>query len=482
MAQWMCNCECEWGTESVNEAEYRRILDAGMGRAVSALVSETDTDAYHETIRDACLRYTAFDPATEGNRSNYLFRVIEATGNLPAYRDSILAALSQSITSRYDRAQHFALAARFAQRGDMAARQAIYSAFFADTLRLWNPRDGSVVGAVEIIALDGWQGFLAVAEHLGALRGTHPQMWFTDGLLTIIERRYGVRECALQLIPVVKEHVHIAAFMTEVFAHRQFITSMRETGDGVSLTYTYTQVESIIARADTSVLRRSLTQWGMKATDDDLRQAATALTRERDPMRAAAYATLFAHRPFPADPAPLLALARGTDLLAAQAALTALAHVAHPSVRVLARELRDDPVRRVMAVDLLVANYADGDAQSIRAMLDEEMPPQVWHWLGYGALRVFAAHPDTAAAPALYCIYERTPCSHCRSRAVRLLCGFGSLPGWMVDECRHDVHPGTRALSAAAETAIVPDGVVWRKGKYCTLRASRLSVRGNVQR
>jgi len=26
------------------------------------------------------------------------------------------------------------------------------------------------------------------------------------------------------------------------------------------------------------------------------------------------------------------------------------------------------------------------------------------------------------------------------------------------------------------------DGVVWRKGKYCTLRASRLSVRGNVQR
>ncbi len=25
-------------------------------------------------------------------------------------------------------------------------------------------------------------------------------------------------------------------------------------------------------------------------------------------------------------------------------------------------------------------------------------------------------------------------------------------------------------------------GVVWRKGKYCTLRASRLSVRGNVQR
>ncbi len=27
-----------------------------------------------------------------------------------------------------------------------------------------------------------------------------------------------------------------------------------------------------------------------------------------------------------------------------------------------------------------------------------------------------------------------------------------------------------------------PIGVVWRKGKYCTLRASRLSVRGNVQR
>ena len=443
----------------MNEAEYRRILDAGMGRAVSALVSETDADAYHETTLDACLRYTAFDPATEGSRSNYLFRVIEATGNLPAYRDSILAVLSQSIASRYDRAQHFALAARFAQRGDMVARQAMYRAFFADTLRLWNPRDGSVVGAAEIIALDGWQGFLAVAEHLGALRETHPQMWFTDGLLTMIERRYGARQCALQLIPVTKEHVHIAAFMTEIYAHRQFVTSMRETGDGLSLTHTYAQVESLITRANTSVLRRSLTQWGVEATEGDLRQAATALARERDPVRAAAYAAFFARRPFPADPAPLLALARSTDLLAAQAALTALAHVTHPSVRALARELRDDPVRRVMAVDLLVANYADGDAHAIHALLDEEMPPQVWHWLGYGALRVFAAHPDTAAMPTLYRIYERIPCSHCRHRAVTLLCGLGSLPGWMVNECRHDAHPGTRASSAAAETAIaiVPD-------------------------
>ena len=450
----------------MNEAEYRRILNAGMGRAVSALVSETDTDAYHETILDACLHYTAFDPATEGNRSNYLFRVIEATGNLPAYRDSILAALTQSIASRYDRAQHFALAARFAQRGDTAARQAMYRAFFADTLHLWNPRDGSVVGAVEIIALDGWQGFLAVAEHLGALCKTYPQMWFTDGLLTMIERRYGARECALRLIPAVKEHVSIAAFMNEISAHRQYITSMRETKDGMSLTYTYTQVESLIARVDTSALRRSLTQWGVAATEDDLYQAATALAGERDPARAAAYATLFARRPFPADPAPLLALARGTNLLAAQAALTALAHVAHSSVRALARELRDDPVRRVMAVDLLIANYADGDAHYIRAMLDEEMPLQVWHWLGYGALQVFAAHPATAAAPALYCIYERTPCSHCRHRAVTLLCGLGSLPDWMANECRHDAHPGTRALSVAAGTAIaiVPDVQGVREG------------------
>ncbi len=100
----------------MDAGEYQRILNAGMGRAVCALAIVPTIPP--EVLLAACLHYTAFDPATEGDRSNYLFRVLEATGDLPAYREAILPSLTESRAHRYDLAQRFALAACFARQGD----------------------------------------------------------------------------------------------------------------------------------------------------------------------------------------------------------------------------------------------------------------------------------------------------------------------------------------------------------------------------
>jgi len=434
----------------MNAVEYHRILNAGMGRAIYILARGADIP--RETLLAACLHYTAFDPATEGDRSDYLFRVLQATGDPPAYRDAIIASLTETDAHRYDLAQRFALAACFARQGDGGARQAIYDAFLANTFRLWNPRDGSVIGAVEIIDLDGWQGFLVVADCLGALGKTREHIWFTDGLLTQLERQFGVQESATALIPVMRTQTNIAAFIAEAQAHRHIVTRTHATAEP-DTSLSYTRVRIFIMQSDGRMLRRSLARWGADATADDLATAARDMASVTDPGRAGAYASLFAHRPFPADPAPLIALARSGDAPAAQAALTALAHVPHPAVRALALELLGDPLRRIMAVDLLAPNYLPGDENRILALLDEEVAPHIWHWLGYGALTVFAAHPE-ASALLLHCIYERTPCSHCRHRAVTLLHhrGRGQLSDEMVEECRHDAHAGTRALAAHVMT------------------------------
>jgi len=433
----------------MDAAEYQRILNAGTGRAVRMLARRADIP--RETLLAACLHYTAFDPATEGDRSRYLFRVLQATGDLPVYRDAILSSLTETGAHRYDLAQRFALAACFARRGDAVARQAIYDAFLANAFHLWNPRDGSVVGAVEIVALDGWQGFLVVAGCLGALGKTHEHIWFTDGLLIQLERQSGAQESATALIPVMQAQKNIAAFIAEAQAHRHVVATARAITQ-TDTPLSYAQLRTFIMQSDGRTLRRSLARWGADATVDDLTVAARDLASVTDLGHARAYASLFAQRPFPADPAPLIALAQSEDTTAAQAALVALAHVAHPAVRALALELLDDPVRRVMAVDLLAPNYLPGDENRILALLNEDVSPHTWHWLGYGALAVFAAHPD-ANASVLHCIYEHTPCSHCRYRAVALLQDRGQLSDAMVDECRHDAHAGTRALAAQAAQA-----------------------------
>ena len=47
--------------------------------------------------------------------------------------------------------------------------------------------------------------------------------------------------------------------------------------------------------------------------------------------------------------------------------------------------------------------------------------------------------------------YELSPCSFCREYAVGMLQGLECLPEWMIEECRWDANPRTRALVLGAD-------------------------------
>ncbi len=442
----------------MDEAEFGRILSAGMGRAVSPFAGG-GAGAFGDILRDATTRYTAFDPAIEGDRSGYLFAIIAATGTPDPYRDATLAALSDATAAcPADAAQCFALAARFAARGDDGARAALYDAFAARAPHLYRPRTGAVIGAAEIVALDGVAGFLFVASRLGAMLDGNGSVWFADGPLTVLERAVPGAEIGFALAAT--SDTHVAAYVAEARRHRAAVAHLRDPhdprnnphGEGTATNplkpLTVEAIHRIAALPGRDGYRERLARWGEMASADDLARVAVALAHADDPDRRAAYARVFARRAFPADPAPLIALARAAKSPAiAGAALHALAHIAHPAVRDLALSLLPDPRRRALAVGLLAANYLPGDAGRIAALLAEDAPPRAWHRLGDAALAVFAAQPGAAAVPALLHIYERTPCSGCRSRAVALLHALDALPGWMAAECRHDAHPRTREIA-----------------------------------
>ena len=434
----------------MDEAEYGRILNAGHGRAVT-LLAEHDALTFQHVLLHACTHYTAFDPAIEGDRSAYLFEVITATAMLPFYRDGLFVALrAAGAAPRYDAAQRFALAGHLAAAGDAEARTAMYDAFSAHTAALYSRRTGDVVGAAEIVALDGWAGFLFVAERLGALCDDSDRVWFTDGPLTVFETRYAPHAIAHALAPVTQDNPHIAAYMEQARQHRRGVASLRGQTDDTAVVapLTYDAVTQIVAASDRDAYRRRLGRWGETAADDDLARVAADFLYEDDVSRLVAYAQVFARRPFPDDPAKLIALARAERTDAAQAALNALARIAHPAVRAFALTLFDDPRRSSMAADLLAHNYAPGDEERLQTLLASDAPLRLWHWFGYGALKVFAAHPTEAAIPALRRIYDQTPCSRCRFRAVTLLHDLGEWSDAMAVECLYDAHPGTRALAA----------------------------------
>jgi hypothetical protein len=73
------------------------------------------------------------------------------------------------------------------------------------------------------------------------------------------------------------------------------------------------------------------------------------------------------------------------------------------------------------------------------------------HELGLGLKDLYAVHPTPAVADIFLGLYERGPCSLCRTNFVRRLIESAALPEWKRREAAHDADPDTRAAVRALD-------------------------------
>ena len=175
--------------------------------------------------------------------------------------------------------------------------------------------------------------------------------------------------------------------------------------------------------------------------------AKTPPAPNESPDRVRRWLRLFWPRPYPLDPAPILALTQHTDLLVSRQAFRALARVAHPAVREFAENLAesDSPLRAKVG-DLLATNPGDGDREILRRVWQSLENEDEIHDFGFGLTAYFDAHPETWLDELLVSVYEKTPCSSCRGSIARRLVKSQLVPGWLLDEIRWDSDEDTRTL------------------------------------
>jgi hypothetical protein len=130
------------------------------------------------------------------------------------------------------------------------------------------------------------------------------------------------------------------------------------------------------------------------------------------------------------------------------AAASALAQINHASVRALALELIENTgAFRDNAVDLLSANFLPGDHQIALNWFNRESDSELLHWIGFSLLDFYKSHPEPETEPKmLHSIYEQSPCSDCRERAVRRWIEIGCLPDQIQRECEWDANSDIREL------------------------------------
>lgn len=449
-------------------AEFERLLHIGLGRAILFL-QKNDATPYREAILHACLHDVGYDRQFEPSRAQYLWEIVQLTGEETFFREQIvegfLAAQPEPEGDDYDTEQLFELLAVLAEQGDVQARQLIYDRFAQNAAR-----DGREIGAYTIINLDGIDGFLFIAEQLIARGIVEGEQWIAGHLLEYVEWLTGKEETQAVLEDVAMKDRKIAALLErekKISQNAARRSEERAKLDPSTLTYEeamqaqrrglldfkrlrYDQVRQfIVERVVTGGWYwGQVYQWGRKAPDAAVEQAAHDLLAEEDRGRLIPYLSLFRGRKFPLDYSRLLELAQSADEELASWALQALEPISDPSVRQLGLRLLEAGQHRAGAVGLLVNNYEAGDLSRIKQAIDAETNEEVIHSIGYDLRKLAETYRTSDAAGALKSFYEKGPCSLCREKTVDLMLWLDVLPEWVREECRYDANLDIRVLVA----------------------------------
>jgi hypothetical protein len=427
--------------------EFERALSLGLGRAILHL-QKHDAAPCQDAILRCCLHNTAYDTQVEGNRSDYLFEVIQLTKNLDFYRKSILDALnaaSPSDENSRDAEHRMALAMQLvAENNDTEALQVMYQTY----LRFFeSERD---FGVYHLLVADGVNAFLFLLDPHKT--GQYPPKEDASDfgyLLDSLEDDLGKEQVRQTLDAAASENVALRELLDAIYTVKEQHAERRETKSNKTTSepkQSYAEIKPFFDGKPSGFSR--WTNWAINATEEDFKLAAFDFTMEDNARNLQKYLYLFRVRPFPLDDySKLFSLATRDESdqpyyeRVARRAITALNEIQHPCVRQFALDSIGKRIDTGAMVGILQKNFEVGDwlliqqlAQDLNSDRDET------HSLGLSVRDIFKQHPSPDAIPILLQLYEHVPCSHCRYGFVRDLVSLNAVPDWMAEESKHDAY------------------------------------------
>ncbi len=365
---------------------------------------------------------------------------MQATGEPEFYAARIRQALGAD-NEDYSDGQLYEMAARLARNGDGEARRVMYDRFAR------NAAQRDTTGADDLVALDGLDGYLFVAEQWQRHPLLEEDHWEEAALLETLEEQIGQAEARRALERAAQDRPLLADYLAEVEEKRTQWRADRASRSPIRVP-SYEDLQALIADPTQTTRWQRWRHWAKRLDEATLFRLAQDLLAETDRVPLLKRLHLFRERPFPLPIDRLLDLARGRDEDVAGAARWALGNLTDPRIRALALELWEAGTAPLDTAHLLRNNFAPGDYARVERMVNSDMAADEYHSLGILTRRLIEANPAPDAAPTLRTLYERGRCTICRCSAVELLLSLGPLPPWMLAEGRCDADSETRALVA----------------------------------
>lgn len=443
--------------------QFRRAISIGHGRAWLH-ISRHGADGLHDILLHALLHSLSYDAQCEGDRGFWVMGMVDQTGSGAALYPEFIEHVHDAPLDDYDYwhiIQRATILGGLVEKGMAGARAALNRLFLDNRIRHPN----RLLGAIDIIKVDGEKGLLQVCSVLGneaREKGANSvDDYFLDEFDEDREEGAGIqvlesqreRDSGIDWFLKIRD-AEQARRQAEKDAKEQqpLFTSPPPTIKSyrrVPQEYHRLPVEEIIGwirNAPQNIGHHPgivdgwfwLRSWGRKATDADLEHIMHALEETNSELEQRRYLNIFVRRSMPRVSDKIVGLAESKDDRVRSLAYEALGNVSDPRIRSVALRSLTPDLMKIRSMQLFQSSYEPGDHLAIERSLFVPDDVDELHSLIFDIADICFHIKRAECLAIMLFVYEYSPCGNCRGEVVETMVELGIAPEWLAQECRFD--------------------------------------------
>lgn len=427
----------------LNRHEFAIALKKGQGRALLHAMQH-GIEGLDDLILDACIHNQSYDAQIESSRASWLLQMLKDSIYYQRISKSILNKLKVE-TDTWDLLQLCNLAREMAANGNLEANRILKERVFE--IASIPSSDDSIVAELWV-EVEDIPGFLDLARVYGKRLLIDPNDFVPDG--------FSQKEYRDALLQSAKNEREIEAYLNYLEARGVFDPRPTKEDREAARKIRHEEfrreysLERILrdAKGKKGEFPGRYLAFGRSATAEELKTVYDHLLTEIDPAVRLRLLWVFRRAPLPKLDKRILEWAEGEDKELRAASINALAQISDAQIHELAlSKLRAGKVLGADSdlIELFTNNFEETDCDEIDRALALSKPD--WedaHSLGFSILILSEKQQNTKLANALQWVYENTPCSNCRFKAIRQLEAWHVLSEEVLYECRFDAEEDIR--------------------------------------
>jgi hypothetical protein len=407
-------------------------LQRGTGEAY-LLAKAYPTIDFSSFIINGALNNYAYDGQCESSRAEYMYELIQLSQKKEAIRTAFLKGLLGEQKDTWDLTHALQLALCYAREGDQAAKAAIYQVFEQCPIP-----DSDWAGVDEIIALDGWEGFLHVLATFGQRLAEDADAWQCDFLLQRYQEDHPEIDVRTALAEAAQHNRYLQHYLNAIETTKARWKRNRPAPP----LYQNLLDEVLNSRFLTFKRIESLTL-------QERQELGFALLEARSKQEQEQLLRVFSACAFPFSSQFILDLAQAInppDTRIQEYALSALKFLKSAAIRAFALARLPHSDHPAVYSNMLHANYQAGDAALLTSVVRNTEDEYLIEELASSYIQLYQKHPTPECQGPLEALYGKMNCGIHRHSLLKLLLAQGVLSKRIWIEAQYDSYLPTRAL------------------------------------